>query len=301
MLLFNPAGSAFLMYGIKGDSWIALGDPVGADDEQAELVWRFREMCDRFGGRVVFYQVEERYLSLYVDLGLSLYRLGEEARVSLPPFSLEGGERRGLRYAHHRAQRAGLDFALLPAASVDALLPELKAVSDAWLKAKNAREKGFSVGFFDADYLCRCPLAVVRCAGKIMAFANVTTSAAQQELSADLMRAVPDAPYGTMEFLFVEIMQWGRAQGYCWFNLGMAPLSDERAHATMQLWDRLGSLVFQYGEHFYNFRGVRDFKEQFRPCWSTKYIAIESGLKLPRAIVDTAALIAGGYRSIVSR
>jgi len=301
MLLFNAGDSAFLMYGIQGDSWIALGDPVGAPEEQAELVWRFREMCDRFGGRLVFYQVEERDLSLYVDLGLSLYRLGEEARVALQTFSLEGGDRRGLRHTHSRAQRAGLSFEILPAADVNALLPELKVISDAWLKDKNTHEKGFSVGFFDTNYLRRCPLAVVRCDGRIIAFANVTIGAAREELSVDLMRALPQVPYGTMEFLFIEIMQWGQAQGYSWFNLGMAPLSDERAHATGQWWDRFGALIFQYGEHFYNFKGVRDFKEQFRPSWSTKYLAIESGRMLPRAIVDTAALIAGGYRSIVSR
>ena len=109
MLLFNAAHSAFLMYGIEGNSWIALGDPVGPDDDKAELVWSLREMCDRYGGRLVFYQVEESDLSLYVDLGLSLYRLGEEAHVSLPDFSLDGGARRGLRHAHHRARQAGLN------------------------------------------------------------------------------------------------------------------------------------------------------------------------------------------------
>lgn len=301
MLLFNPERTAFLMYGIQGDSWIALGDPVGPEQDLAELVWSFREMCDRNGRRLVFYQVEERNLSLYVDLGLSLYRLGEEASVALPTFTLDGGSRRGLRNAHHRALRAGLSFEVLPASSVDALLPELKAISDAWLHQKNTREKGFSVGFFDDDYLRHFPLALVRSNQRIIAFANITSSAEHEELSADLMRALPDAPYGTMEFLFVELMLWGRGQGYAWFNLGMAPLSDERTHATVQLWDRLGALVFQYGEHFYNFKGVRDFKEQFRPRWSAKYLAIESGLMLPRALVDTAALIAGSYRSIVSR
>ena len=28
-----------------------------------------------------------------------------------------------------------------------------------------------------------------------------------------------------MEYLFTELMLWGKQQGYRWFNLGMAPLS----------------------------------------------------------------------------
>jgi phosphatidylglycerol lysyltransferase len=299
MVLFNPQNTAFVMYGIRGESWIVLGDPVGPEDEMADLVWRLHEMCDQYAGRLVFYQVEERYLALYVDLGFNLYRLGEEARVPLATFSLDGGDRKGLRHTYHRAARANLAFDVLPAGAVDAFLPELKAVSDAWLKEKHTREKGFSVGGFDADYLRRFPLVVVRQEGRIVAFGNLLCGADKEELSMDLMRLLPDAPYGVMEFLFIELMLWGRGQGYAWFNLGMAPLSDEHGHASVQLWDRFGALVFNFGEYFYNFRGVRDFKEQFHPRWSPRYIAIGSGLMLPRALADIAALIAGGYRGLL--
>ena len=41
------------------------------------------------------------------------------------------------------------------------LLPELIEVSDAWLKEKNTREKGFSIGYFDDGYLRRFPLGVI--------------------------------------------------------------------------------------------------------------------------------------------
>ncbi|MBI3737334.1 lysylphosphatidylglycerol synthetase family protein, partial [Candidatus Sumerlaeota bacterium] len=56
-LLFSDDYNAFLMYGIEGRSWVAMGDPVGPKQELRELVWRFREMCDRHDGIPVFYQV----------------------------------------------------------------------------------------------------------------------------------------------------------------------------------------------------------------------------------------------------
>src|SRR4029079_6458876 len=56
-LLLGTRGNAFRMFASAARSWIALGDPVGPEEEHAELVWRFREMVARHGGWTVFYQV----------------------------------------------------------------------------------------------------------------------------------------------------------------------------------------------------------------------------------------------------
>ena len=96
-LLFSPSGRAFLMYGVEGRSWIAMGDPVGADDEKQELIWRFRELCDLHAGWPVFYEVQRQNLHFYLDLGLTLLKIGEEARVKLDDFSLDGGDRKWMR------------------------------------------------------------------------------------------------------------------------------------------------------------------------------------------------------------
>ena len=45
------------------------------------------------------------------------------------------------------------------------------------------------------------------------------------EASIDLMRQVPDAPPGTMDFLFAKLMLHFKEQGYQRFGLGMAPMS----------------------------------------------------------------------------
>ncbi len=93
-LLFNAPRTAFVMYSIEGTSWVALGDPVGPDSELPELAWRFCELCDRRAGWPVFYQIGPERLPLYLDLGLSLLKLGEDARVPLADFGLEGADRR---------------------------------------------------------------------------------------------------------------------------------------------------------------------------------------------------------------
>ena len=300
-LLFSEAGDAFVMYQIAGHSWIALGDPIGTQVGAEELVWRLREISDRHGGQTIFYQVCAERLALYADLGLAALKIGEEARVPLASFSLEGGTRAELRKSHRRAQRDGASFEVVAPEGVDALMPALQRISDAWLTSKSTGEKRFSMGAFTPAYLRQFPLAVVRSQGEPAAFANLWTTGTRAELSVDLMRFDPDAPRSAMDYLFIELMLWGRAQGYRWFNLGMAPLSGLEAHPLAPAWHRVGNFIFRHGEHFYNFEGLRRYKAKFEPQWEPRYLVARGGIALPRVLIDVSVLIAGGMKELFAR
>ncbi|HEX2637498.1 MAG TPA: bifunctional lysylphosphatidylglycerol flippase/synthetase MprF [Gemmatimonadales bacterium] len=300
-LLFSESGRGLLMYGVEGRSWVALGDPLGPQADQVELVWRFRELADRQGGWTVFYEVGVGCLPLYIDLGLTLIKLGEEARVPLADFSLDGPNRRALRRSQRQMERERITFDVVPTEQVGPLLPTLRAISDAWLAEKRTREKGFSLGFFDEAYIARFPVAVARRAGEIVAFANVWASRPKVKLSMDLMRYRPDAPPGVMQYLCTELMLWGKVEGYQYFGLGMAPFSGMERRALAPLWSRLGAFMYRYGEHFYNFQGLREFKEKFDPVWEPRYLASPGGLALPRILANVAALIGGGVRGVVAK
>ena len=289
--LWSEDKNAFIMYGIKGRSWVAMGDPVGPAEERTELVWQFYEMCERNGGWTVFYEVGQENLHLYLDIGLTVTKIGEEARVPLKTFSLEGHARRRLRYTKRRLEKGGCSFEVIPQVCVPTRLHRLKEISDAWLAHKNTREHGFSTGFFDAEYLKRFSVAVVKMDGRIIAFANIWQGAGKEELSVDLMRYLPDTQHGVMDYLFIELMLWGKQEGYQWFNLGMAPLSGLNNHAPAPHRSRLGAFIFSHGEHFYNFHGLREYKEKFDPEWEAKYMAYPGDLELPRILVDLASLI----------
>jgi phosphatidylglycerol lysyltransferase len=292
-LLFSRSERAFVMYAVSRRSWVAMGDPVGPPEESDELVWRFRELADQAGAWSVFYQIGAERLSIYVDAGLALSKLGEEARVALPDFSLEGSARAELRQAHRRAGRDGLGFHIVPVSDVEALLPALRLVSDEWLHARSTAEKGFSLGRFSDAYLRHSPVAVVEHGGAIVGFANLWESDTREELSVDLMRHVSAAPGGVMDYLFIELMLWGKAQGYRWFNLGMAPLAGLEEHRLAPAWHKVGRFVYRHGEEFYNFEGLRQYKEKFLPEWRPRYLAAPGRLALPRVLFDVTALISG--------
>lgn len=295
--LVAPERDAFLMYDVQGTSWIVMGDPVGNAQRFDDLLWRFRELVDRRGGKPVFYQVSAPHLPRYLDLGLSLLKLGEEAMIDLQGFSLEGGARANLRQSSHKAERQGLTFAVVASADAAALMPELREISDEWLSAKGADEKQFSVGHFDPAYLSDYDMAVIRHGEKIVAFANLWQSAGKHELSVDLMRHRTDAPRGQMDYLFVQLLLWGRQQGFKWFSLGMAPLSGLEGHPLAPAWHKAGNLIFQHGEQIYGFEGLRAFKEKFRPEWRPRYLACQGGLSLPLILLDVAVLISRRRRT----
>ena len=139
--LFSQNERAFIMYGVEGRSWVSMGDPIGPQETWEELAWKFIELCDRYDGQPVFYQVESQYFDLYANLGMTFQKLGEEARVPLPSFSLEGSARKDLRHAVNKFTKEGYVFEILPAGQPPDMIDRLKAVSDAWLAHKNTRRR----------------------------------------------------------------------------------------------------------------------------------------------------------------
>lgn len=300
-LLFSDSGRAFIMYGVVGRSWIALGDPVGPPSEVAELAWKFREEADRHDAWTVFYLVSSTSLPLCIDLGLSLVKIGERAVVPLTEFSLNGGSRKRLRQVMRFFESERAVFEVVPMSEVPALIPELRRISDDWLAAKRTREKGFSLGYFDERYLSAFPVACVRVDGRLVAFANIWQATDKREMSVDLMRYSSDAPAGVMDFLFISMMLWGRDQGYETFDLGMASLSGIEGRELAPLWNRAGAWLFRHGEQFYNFQGLRRYKAKFDPRWEPRYLASPGGLALPRALAGVSILISRGLRGVVTR
>ena len=297
-LLFSPERDAFLMYGVQGKTWVAMGDPVGPRDASTELIRQFLGLCDDFGGVPVFYQVPKESLHHYADFGLTFAKLGEEAFVPLDSFHLDGAERKPFRLVLNRFARSGMAFRVIPPEEVPGVLHQARAVSDDWLAHKGIAEKGFSLGFYSPEYVARFPLAVVESPGRMEAFATVWPGPDGAELSVDLMRYRGDAPKNVMEALLLQLMLWGKERGYRRFNLGMAPLSGLEMSAVAPAWTRVGNFLFSRGGSLYNFAGLHAYKEKFHPVWEPRYLAYPGGMNLPRITADVSALVAGGYRRI---
>jgi phosphatidylglycerol lysyltransferase len=137
---------------------------------------------------------------------------------------------------------------------------------------------------------------VVRQNGGIIASANIWPSAGST-FSVDLMRHQPDAPNCLMDFLFCNIILWGKERGYKSFSLGMAPLSGLPNHRLAPTLHRAANLLVAHGESIYGFAGLRTYKEKFRPMWRPRYLAVANGFFVPAAVFDLTLLISRTFTS----
>ncbi|OAI09617.1 hypothetical protein A1353_04710 [Methylomonas methanica] len=301
-LLWNQRRSAFIMYATTDQFWVAMGDPIGEPSAIENLLWEFHEQANLHGTKAVFYQAGPSLLPYYLDLGMSLFKLGEEARVDLTTFSLQGKQRDSQRSARNKFGKMDYRFEILTGDDVQAALPALRQISDVWLAHKNTREKGFSLGFFAETYIRHTDVAVIKDpSGQIKAFANLWQTENRQELSIDLMRYDPESPKGIMDFLFAELMMWGKAENYQWFSLGMAPLAGLERRPLAPLWHKIGTTIFDLGDHFYNFEGLYEYKAKFAPTWQPRYLAAPAGISVPFILMVITRLISGGWRGIFSK
>lgn len=299
--LFSESGQSFLMFGVRGRSWIALGGPVGRRDERLELLWRFRELADAHAARPGLYGIGVEDLPDIVDLGFSIQKIGECARLPIQDFAFDGQTRAKIRRAWRQVRDAGAEFEVIPPEGVGACLGDLAAISDEWLEGQAGGDKSFSLGGFSPGYLREFPVAVARWEGRIVAFANLWPTASRDAFSIDLMRYNRAAPKRIMDFLFVELIGWGREQGYAYLDFGNAPLAGLEDRPLAPMMTRVGRLMFDLGEDVYNFQGVRSYKDKFHPDWAPRYAAAPARWEIAVMLADVSLLTSGGFAGLARR
>lgn len=298
-ILFSESRRSFVMFRREGRNWIVLGDPVGPSEEAEELIWQFQERCSEAQARPVFYQAGSDYLEYYMDLGLTLFKIGEEGRIALPSFD-ESNLDSEIQDNYQRLARSGYEWELIMPEQVESWMSTLKVISEESLETRKRKEIGFSVGNFDEKYLMNFPVALVKKEGQPVAFSNILRSGHKQEISTDLLRYRSQVPHSVIDFMMVHAMRWGDLQGYRWFNLGMAPFSGKAEHYFSSRWNKLANFVYTYGETLYGYKTVRAYKEKFHPAWEPKYLVCTAGLSLPRTLSNLASVVSGGFSNPVS-
>jgi phosphatidylglycerol lysyltransferase len=299
--VFRLDESGFCLYRTIGPYLVVFSDPTIARIEERDdflnALFAFAAELDR---RPLFYQISLEWIPPLHDRGYAFFKLGEEGILPLERVTLDGPQGKLYRQIIRRGERDGLAFRVLPPYEVEAQLPVLKEISDDWLQSRNQRERQFSIGFFDERYIRRFPCAIVEQNGRVLAFANLLRGPRREELSIDLMRYRSDGP-GVMDFLFASLFFYAKDQGFERFNLGMAPLASVGRFRGAHARERLANLLFQHGENWYNFQGLRFYKDKFDPEWAPRYMAYQNAWEWPAAITNVSALVAGGWSRIILR
>ncbi|MEL6829262.1 MAG: GNAT family N-acetyltransferase [Pseudomonadota bacterium] len=291
-IYFGPGRQAALAYSDINGARIAMGPPIGPRSAWQDTIAAFRRDAESAGLRPAIYSVPPDLLPVLHDLKFSYEKIGENAILNLPDFSLSGRKREVIRRSRRKlAERHGATFELSMPPHNDRVLAALKPVSDGWLEKNGGREKSFSLGRFDARFLNRCPIGIVEVNGQVIAFGSLLVAPDKTWVGIDLMRYDPDlAVTNTVDFLLVELILWAKEAGFGKFDLAMAPLSGLTQEEVAPLYARIGQFVFERGERLYNFRGLRRFKQKFNPEWEPRYIAALGYWTLPIVLAQVAYL-----------
>lgn len=292
---FFTEGGSVVCYAARGGVAIALGDPIGPDDDAVDAIGGFAGMCTENGWEPVFYQTTPRLLDRYHEAGFRDVRIGHEAVVDVRAFSLTGKSHKSMRNRINRLAEEGYVTQVVDPPLSDGLLGRLREVSDAWLTGMHGTEKRFSLGWFDDAYIRECVVFVVTDgAGEVVAFANLLPEYRLNEATIDLMRHVPSAPSGTMDLMFVRLFEWAAEHGYDTFNLGLAPLSGVGDEPSDPLLEKAMRLAYEHANAFYSFKGLREYKEKFEPEWQVRYLVYRTGVNPVEVIAALAMADSGG-------
>lgn len=283
---YFSSGGSLVAFIAKGEAAVALGDPIGPIADRAAVIQGFCGFCTQHGWYPAFYQVLPDDLTAYHASGLQSLCIGHEAIVDLPGFTLSGKHQQNLRNAINRVKKQGYQAHFYQPPLNATLLAELHSVSDAWLTHMHGKEKRFSVGWFDADYLRACTVITLEQPdGTVVAFANLVPEYQRNEATIDLMRYRPDAEHGSMDALFVWLLQWAQQHGYATFNLGLSALAGVGEHSNDTLQERVLHSMYEHLNRFYNFKGLHAFKDKFHPSWSPRYLIYQHTTHLTAILI----------------
>lgn len=286
-LLINKDLGTSIIYQEKAYYILVLGDPIGNKENFFPFVKDIHEYAASIGKEIIFYQTTTDNIHIYTELNYTLFNLGEEGEMDVTWFKTSGNKGKVFRQLLNKQEQEELSFQI-EKASTD-LINELKPVSDEWLGDR--KEMSFSLGNFNSEYLMKQNVATIRDKnGHIIAFASMMPAYIEGKISVDLIRWKEHNTIQMMDLLYLNLILWAKEQEYTIFNLGMAPLSStfERSNSLLST---VTTSIYHNSSSLYSFKGLRNYKNKFKPNWQPRYLVY------PRRLLVSQALIQS-YRTI---
>ena len=304
-----PGIDGAIVYGEFGRVWLAAGDPMAKPEDVMLLVKGFMLAAARAKRIAAFVPTTEHFARQAVPLGLSVIKIGAAPYFDLKTWSPRGNRGKKLRAGVNQATRAGVTVELIEDFD-EKFKSETAQLCLRWLKSRPA---GTTFGWLLAlDPFLRCErkkLFAARDAdARLVGLLAVSPMPARDcWYLEDVVRDI-QAPPGTADILIMEALKRLRDEGAALATLGTAPLAKEgdddlstRDHPVIERAMRNLSVPFSV---FYNFDGIRKFKNKFVPSrWESEYVLVQHGVMVPTRVAHALlrAIVPGGLKQLLTR
>lgn len=280
-------------YAVSGGVAVVCGDPIAAPADVGALAQEFVGFCHRQDWQVCFYEVQPRHLPDYAPLGFDAVKIGEDAWINLPSFTLEGTPARDLRHAVSKVTRDGSRLIEIDPQRDSRWWEAMQQAESEW----RAQQRGFQLRF-SIGQLPKLPeagaryIAVIdRAEQTLLAYCSLLPIVGIHGYALDVMRRTPGCPNGTMEFLLAGALAMLRDEGVAWCSLGLAPLANvDPADSSMA--GRTVRALYQHPgiNAHYHYQSLFFFKRKFQPEWRGGYLLYPGPLALPAVLAAVLAV-----------
>ena len=286
---FANGGDGVIAYALWRKFAVALADPICAPEARASLVAEFVRFCKTQDWEPMFYCSHVSNRQMYEEAGFITFKVGEDARLSVNDFKLQGGKFQNLRTARNKAQKAGLTFQWYDAKPTPdhGLEAQLQVISQQWLDSKHGGEMTFDLGSFSIDFIREHGVSIVRNPeNRIENFGTWLPYNGGKGRCLDIMRGRNEFR-DVMDFLIVEAIDHFKNEGVEEVSLGNAPLANADAEGSPEnRQERAVKFLFENFDQIYGYKRLFEFKKKYQPAWQGRYLAYRP--RTPLAMVALA-------------
>jgi phosphatidylglycerol lysyltransferase len=262
---------------------LCLGDPIGDAKSLGRLLKEFQNLCFGNDWLPAIIHIQGTHRKLFENNGYELQKIGQEAVVNILDFENSVANNKYFRHIRNKFIKQDYQYELLMPPHDDALLNQLKTISDEWISDGGRDERGFAMGYFNTEYLQLCPVAIIRDnTGAIQAFLNqIPAEFDKHEATYDMLRNTRSSLGNINDFLLINFISDIQSKGYKYLNLGLCPLAglNEKDKDSNGLIGGVLKFAYSNGDRLYSFSGLYRFKVKYEPTWRNRYVAYQSGIR----------------------
>ncbi|MFE0028002.1 bifunctional lysylphosphatidylglycerol synthetase/lysine--tRNA ligase LysX [Amycolatopsis sp. NPDC059021] len=293
-VVFSSNGRAAVTYRVLGGTSVASADPVGDPEHWPDAVRVWLDETRTYGWTPGVLGASEQGAKVYTDAGLKALEIGDEAVLDIREFSLAGPERRSVRQAVKRIERAGYTTQVrrhgeIPADEMASLL----AHAQQWRGAET--ERGFSMALGrlgDPSDGRSVMVEAYDARGELRGLLSFVPWG-RRGLSLDLMRRDRDAENGLNEYMIAEVVAAGQHLGVQQISLNFAMFravfsEGERIGAGPVL--RAWRGILGVASRFFQLESLYRSNAKYGPDWVPRFLCYSSARRLPRVGIVAGAL-----------
>ncbi|WP_229686534.1 bifunctional lysylphosphatidylglycerol synthetase/lysine--tRNA ligase LysX [Longimycelium tulufanense] len=306
-VVFAPSGRAAVTYRVLGGTSLASGDPVGDAEHWPAAIAAWLAEARRYGWVVAVLGAGENGAHAYTEAGLKALEIGDEAILEVRDFTLTGRERRAVRQAVNRVERAGYRVQVRRHGEIpEDEMTELLAAAQRWRGAET--ERGFSMALGrlgDPSDECNVMVEAYDAEGRLRGLLSLVPWG-RRGLSLDLMRRDRSAENGLNEYMVASLAASAGKLGIQRISLNFAmfrAVFEEGARIgawpVLRLWRGLLSVA----SRFFQLESLYRSNAKYGPWWKPRFLCYGRARELVR--VGIVGGVAEGFvpsmRSLVRR